>query len=87
MNEIKFGYGLVSICPCTWNDMPVLLLEEGRGSGEIGGPVPSRVKGLTLYPEALDEEAHALSFKNVESLDVLIENLEFLRTQFTKGDS
>ena len=86
MNELKFGQGNISVTVCTRNCLPVVVLENGNGVGEIvpvgkdNAPKNRRV-GQILTEEEFENASCVMSFENVESLDVLIGALQVIKEE------
>jgi hypothetical protein len=74
---IELGYGLVEVADGSQGDKPALIFGR-NGSGVIGEPTqPNRqhLPGETLA---------VITFANVESLDVVVQLLEILRSELEK---
>jgi hypothetical protein len=77
--QLNFGEGKVSISAARRLADNVLILEPNRGSGEIGSGVPTRQADSLIQP---DDDAVVLSFKNAESVQVLIKELQNVKAYF-----
>jgi hypothetical protein len=78
--QLNFGEGKVSVSSGRRLADNVLVLEPNRGVGEIGQFVPTRPKDALIVP---DEDGVVLSFKNAASVQVVIEELEKVKSYFT----
>jgi hypothetical protein len=70
--QLNFGSGLIAVSAARRLADNVLILERGRGTGEIGSSVETRPAGSLIQP---DGDAVVLSFKNPESVQVVIDEL------------
>lgn len=70
--QLNFGEGLIAVSAARRLADNVLILERSRGAGEIGSPVETRPAGSLIQP---DDGAVILSFKNPESVQVVIDEL------------
>lgn len=76
----RFGQGVLSVVAVhsldDGTEISMLMIEEGIGSGRVGGDVPLRVPGARVYPEP---GSTLLIFENTASLDVVMDKLRELR--------
>lgn len=79
--ELEFGQGKISVSAAKRLADNVLILEPNRGTGVIGESVPTRPSGKLVAP---DEDSVVLSFKNADSVQVVIDELENVKRYFTE---
>jgi|ERR1051325_2619727 hypothetical protein len=79
--QLNFGEGKISVSSGRRLADNVLILEPSRGAGEIGESVPTRRKDALIVP---DDDGVVLSFKNAESVQIVIEELEKVRAFFSE---
>lgn len=73
---IELGYGLIEVAEGAHGEKPALIFGR-NGTGKIGEPTPPE-------RQATHEETLAVvTFANVESLDVVVKQLQKLRTKMT----
>jgi hypothetical protein len=70
--QLNFGEGKIAVSAARRLADNVLILERSRGAGEIGAPVETRPAGSLILP---DDGSVILSFKNAESVQVVIDEL------------
>jgi hypothetical protein len=59
-------------------------LEQGLGAGRVGSDVPDRPAGKPLFPD--DVTGVILEFANQQSLGVLVEQLQQLKTDWIEAE-
>jgi hypothetical protein len=77
--QLNFGEGKIAISAARRLADNILILERNRGAGEIGAGVPTRPAGSLIQP---DPDAVVLSFKNAESVQVVIDELLNVKSYF-----
>jgi hypothetical protein len=77
---IELGYGLIEVADGTHEGKPALIFGR-NGKGKIGEPTQ---KGREHLP---GETLAVVTFANVESLDVVIEELTQIRATLKTGDA
>lgn len=89
--KVKFGNGDVSVTTAACgeelqDDTPatMLVIEPGMGTGVINEIVPGRKRGVVFDLEEFEKSPDkiVLEFGNVESLDVVIDQLQLIRKDF-----
>lgn len=87
LNVYRFGFGTISVVAVhefdDGTEISMLMIEEGLGSGEIGGDVPARIPLSAVYPVA---GSTLLVFDNLASLDVVMAKLWELREVLEKRE-
>lgn len=83
MIEFNFGKGSISVTSALEPGAHILVIEEGLGVGEVGATVPGREAGKII--DDWQDDAVILRFRDLESLDVVIERLEDVRSNMVEG--
>lgn len=83
---LEFGSGKIGVVTVTYDGLEnVLLIEPGKGTGKIGGCPEGREKNTEVDLDALsDGDAIVSIFKNIESVQVVIDALELIKKALSK---
>ncbi len=82
---LKFGKGKIAVTTVSQDGegtpANILLIEPGKGTGEIGGIPESRKKGIEVDIEELDNIPGniLMKFNNPESVQIVIGALEVIK--------
>jgi len=91
--ELIFGKGDILVTECGNSERRHILIEHGKGSGEVGvkGHLPERAEGVVIPQEDFEAATVTLTFDNPISLAVVLEKalngmIHFRRAGRTIGE-